>query len=153
VNVTRALVFFVALLVPCSSDARCIPGLPDFRVRKADSAVLVFRGTVQAVTRVPGGEIVIVAVDQVWNGTTPKRMTVYNHIGGVDVNGGELVSYDAKRLMTGERYIIIASAQNPADRRLFGITGAERTYGTNGCGIWLADGQDVSVLGEGRDPE
>jgi hypothetical protein len=146
-----ALVF--ALATPCGLEARCVRDLAlEFRVAKrmANTRV-VFRGTVLDVRRVSGGQVVTIEADRVWLGRVPRNVTVYNATGGVDSKGAELTNSTAQRLTAGERYIIFTHEQSPEERQLFGIRDAGRTYGTQGCGIWVADQQDVRVLGTGHE--
>ncbi len=78
-------------------------------------------------------------------------MPVYNTTGAVHSNGAELTISTAQRLTAGERYIIFTHEQSPEERQLFGTMDDGKTYGTQGCGIWVADQQDVRVLGTGRE--
>lgn len=146
-----ALIF--ALVTPCGLEARCMRDLAlEFRMAKRmANPRVVFRGTVLDVRRVPGGQVATIEADRVWLGRVPRHVTVYNTTGGVDPKGTELTNSTAQTLAAGERYIIFTHEQSPEERQLFGTKDAGTTYGTQGCGIWVADQYKVGVLGKGRE--
>ena len=147
------LALMFASVTPIGLEARCLRDLAlQFRVAKRmANTQAVFRGTVLDVRSVPGGQVARIEADRVWLGRVPRNVTVYNRSGGVDSKGTELTISTAQRLTAGERYVIFTHEQSPEERQLFGTIDAGTTYGTDGCGISVADHSNVRVLGEGRE--
>ena len=146
------LLLVLALVAPRSSEARCNTDLAS-AWRLADRAAPVFRGTVRIVAKVAGGQVATFEVDRVWRGRVPARIFVYNHTGEVGSSGRESVMSTAQSLTVGERYVIFARDPTAKERQLIATTTAGQIHATEGCSIWLADQQEVKVLGKGRDPE
>ncbi len=146
------LVLVFAVVTPCWSEARCNTDLK-MAWRLANRAAPVFRGVVRDVATVAGGEVSTFEVDRVWRGRVPARLLVFNHTGEVDSSGREFVMSTSQSLIVGERYVIFARDPTLAERQLFATPTSGRIYATEGCSIWSADHQDVSVLGKGRAAE
>ena len=137
-----ALVF--ALVTPYWIEARCFRDLA-FELRMAKQlektpGTTVFRGTVLDVRKVRGGQVATIDADRVWLGRVPKQVTLFN----LSENP------DGQDLTAGARYIIFTREHSPEVRQLFGTMDAG-TYGTQGCGIWVADQHNARVLGKGHE--